>query len=64
MTETPKLLSVPQAAMLLGLSSPTIRRLIAQGVIPVVQIGGRGHAVRIRRRDLDRLLDARPRSAA
>jgi len=60
---TEKLLSVPEAAMVLELSGPTVRRLIREGVVPIVQLGGRGHAVRIRRSDLDRLLEAQSRSA-
>ena len=58
------LMNVEDAAGVLSLSAPTVRRLIRQGVIPVVQLGGPGHRVRIRRRDLDRLLEAQPRSAA
>lgn len=61
---TEKFLSVPEAALMLGLSSPTVRRLIREGTIPIVQLGGRGHAVRIRRADLDRLLEAQAVSAA
>jgi len=58
------LLTVPEAALALGRSGPTVRRYIAQGVLPVVQIGGPGHAVRIRRDDLERLTESRPRAAA
>jgi excisionase family DNA binding protein len=55
------LLTVDEAAMELRLSSPTLRRLISEGIVPVVQLGGPGHAVRVRREDLDRLLEARSR---
>jgi len=54
---------VPEVALALGCSGPTVRRLIAEGVIPVVQLGGKGHALRIRRPDVDKLLEARPRVA-
>ena len=36
------LLTIPEAALVLGRSGPTIRRYIAQGYLPVVQIGGPG----------------------
>jgi excisionase family DNA binding protein len=57
------LLTVPEAALTLRVSSSTLRRLIAEGVVPVVQLAP-NHAVRIRRDDLNRLLEAQPRSAA
>ena len=58
------LLSVPEAALLLGRSGPTVRRLIAEGHLPIVQIGGHGRAVRIKREDIDRLTESRSRTAA
>ncbi len=64
MTDDKELLTVPEAALALGRSGPTVRRLIGQGILPVVQIGGPRHAVRIRRDDLDRLLESRPGAAA
>ena len=57
-----ELLTIAKTAMELRLSSPTVRRLIGEGVIPVVQLAP-AHAVRIKRADLDKLLEAEPRSA-
>ena len=59
-----ELLTIPEAAFALGRSGPTVRRLIAEGHLPIVQIGGHGHAVRIRRDDLERLTESRPKTAA
>jgi excisionase family DNA binding protein len=58
-----ELLTVPEAAMALRMSAPTVRRLIGQGLLPVVQAAPH-HAVRVRRDDLDRITEARPRAAA
>ena len=55
-----ELLTIPEAALALGRSGPTVRRLIAQGLLPIVQLGGPGHAVRIRRDDLERLTESGP----
>ena len=63
MSNETELLNVGEVALALGCSGPTVRRLIAEGVIPVVQLGGKGHALRIRRPDVDKLLEARPRVA-
>lgn len=62
-TDDHNLLTVAEAALELRLSGPTVRRLIREGVVPAVQLAP-GHAVRIRRRDLDRLLQAQRRTAA
>jgi excisionase family DNA binding protein len=59
-----ELLSVPEAAMALEISAPSLRRLIAQGAIPIVQLGGPHHLVRVRRDDVERLLTPKPRTAA
>jgi excisionase family DNA binding protein len=56
-----RLLSVPEAVMELRLSATTVRRLLREDTIPVVQVGGQGHAIRIRRSDLDRLFEAQPK---
>jgi len=61
---TRELLNIAEVGAVLGLSRPTVRRLIAQGIVPTIQLGGRGHAVRVRREDLERLLEARARDAA
>jgi len=63
-TDDRDLLTVPEAALALGCSGPTVRRLIGQGVIPVVQLGGHRHAIRIRRDDVERMLESRPKAAA
>jgi predicted DNA-binding transcriptional regulator AlpA len=44
MTE-PELMTADDTAGTLGLSQPTVRRLIPEGVFPVVQLGGPGRAV-------------------
>ena len=62
-TDEHELLTVAETAMALRVSAPTVRRLIAQGLLPAVQVA-RGHALRVRRSDLDRLIAAQPRSAA
>jgi excisionase family DNA binding protein len=46
------LLKVPQAAELVGVSERTIRDWIDRGLVPAVQPAGKGHAVRIDRREL------------
>jgi excisionase family DNA binding protein len=47
------LLTVGETAAILNLSTRTVRRLIASGTIPVVSIG---RSVRIRPRDVERLI--------
>lgn len=51
----PLLLTIPEAADLLALSRATLYRLIADGQIETLRIGG---VQRIRPRALDRFLDA------
>jgi excisionase family DNA binding protein len=51
----PLLLSVTRAAELLGVSRSTLYQLVAAGRVPVVRLG---RAVRVPRRDLERLADA------
>ena len=58
-----ELLNVGEVALALGCSGPTVRGLIAEGTIPVIQLGGKRRAVRVRRADVDKLLEARPRAA-
>jgi excisionase family DNA binding protein len=41
--ESGALLSVPQAADVLGVSTATIRRMINGGELPAAQLGGRAH---------------------
>jgi excisionase family DNA binding protein len=59
----PELMTVDDTAGTLGLSPPTVRRLIREGVLPAVQLGGKGHALRIRRADINRLLEPQPTAA-
>jgi excisionase family DNA binding protein len=47
------LLSVNETAELLGVSTKQVRRLIARGELPAVQLGGRGSAIRIDREELE-----------
>jgi excisionase family DNA binding protein len=55
--------TVSEVADLLGVNHQTVRRKIAQGEIPAVQLGGRGSHIRIPRDGLDAWLGAveRPR---
>ena len=46
-------LTVAEASAELGVSPKTIRRKIAAGQLPAVQLGGSGAAIRISRRALD-----------
>jgi excisionase family DNA binding protein len=52
--QEPAALSVPTAAIYLGVSVDTIRRLVRAGSIPHARIGS---AIRIRRADLDAYLE-------
>ena len=58
------LVSVPEAAMMLEISAPTLRRWIEAGVVPIIHPAGPGHIVRIRRDDVERLLEVKPKAAA
>lgn len=51
----PELISIPVAATMLGISQPTIRRMIRAGLMRTVRIGG---SVRIDGRKLRQWLDA------
>ena len=53
---TPEFLTAKEAADVCRCSVPTIRRRIAEGQLPAVQLGGRGAGVRIRRDDLENWL--------
>ena len=46
-------LSAKEVASLVGVSLRTVRRWIAEGTLPAARVGG---VVRIRRRDLERVL--------
>jgi excisionase family DNA binding protein len=48
------LLTVAQVALLLGVDEKTVRRKIARGEIPAVQLGGRRAPVRIALDELQR----------
>jgi excisionase family DNA binding protein len=53
-------MSVAEAAMLLGVSAPTIRRKIATGELPAVRLGDKGSSIRIPRAELEAWLYAPP----
>jgi excisionase family DNA binding protein len=42
----------------------TVRRMIADGRLPAVQLGGPGSAIRVREEELERWLDAPPEGEA
>ena len=44
-----ELLTVAEAADMLGVSRITVRRRIRDGTLPAVQLGGAGHALRVSR---------------
>ena len=54
------LVSVPEAARLLSVSTSTVRRLIASGELPSYRVGAR--SVRLNRRELGRALRPMPPS--
>jgi excisionase family DNA binding protein len=54
-TNQRELLHVKEAASLLGCSSDTVRRAIANGELPAVTLGSHGR-YRIRRQDLEQFL--------
>ena len=51
-------LTVKEAARRLGLHEVTVRRKIARGEIPALQLGGRGASIRILENELERWLFA------
>lgn len=54
-----QMLDVWQTADYLGITEPAARRLIRDGVIPVIKIGGRPKSrIRVRVSDLDALIAA------
>lgn len=55
----PDLMEVPDTADYLNLTEGTVRRLIRDGVIPIVKLGGKKKSrIRVRRADLDALIAA------
>ena len=63
-TATPaprRLVSLTQAAEILGVSTKTVRRYIAAGDLDAVRLGRR--TIRIKTESLDRLIDAHPINA-
>ncbi len=58
------LLSVAQAAERLSVSEKTVRRLIARGELPAVQLGGQRGPIRLDERELIAWLYRDPREAA
>jgi excisionase family DNA binding protein len=55
-TITRPLLTVQQVAARTSLSVSSVRRKIAAGEIPAVQLGGQGRAIRVDPDELDRFL--------
>jgi excisionase family DNA binding protein len=53
----PKWLTVKETARVLGLHEITVRRKVAAGVIPALQLGGRGCAVRVMEDELSSWLE-------
>jgi excisionase family DNA binding protein len=62
--DAPELLTVAEAAVICHVSAPTIRRRIAEGELPAVQVGGPGKSVRIRRDVLEKWLYGPPKENA
>ena len=65
--ETREYLSLPEVALKLGISAPTVRRKIAEGELPAVRLGGPGSSLRVSRSSLERWLASRataPETAA
>jgi excisionase family DNA binding protein len=56
-----RLVSLTQAAEILGVSTKSVRRYIAAGDLDAVRIGRR--TIRIKTESLDRLIDAHPINA-
>lgn len=56
-----RLVSLPEAAEILGLSVKTVRRYIASGDLDAVRLGRK--TIRIKTESLDRLIDAHPINA-
>jgi len=55
----PDLLDMWQVADYLGITEPAARRLVRDGVIPIVKIGGKPKSrIRVKRIDLDALIEA------
>jgi excisionase family DNA binding protein len=46
-------LTVPEVAMRLGVSAPTVRRKIAAGQLPAIQLDGPHSSIRVSRRELE-----------
>jgi excisionase family DNA binding protein len=55
-TSAPELLSVRDVAERLGVTTKTVRRKIARGQIPAVQLGGPGSELRVDERELNEWL--------
>ena len=54
-----EMLDVWEVAEYLGITEPAARRLIRDGIIPIVKVGGKARSrIRVRRSDLDALIEA------
>ena len=60
---TPRLLTLRETAERLGVSVDTVRRRIAEGALPAIQLGGRGTSVRVDPAELERWLYGEPGEA-
>jgi excisionase family DNA binding protein len=56
-TDSPRFLSVSQAAVALGVSGPTVRRWVKDGHLRAVQVGGEQGVIRIAESELKRLAE-------
>ena len=52
-TRRSELLTVKETASRLGYHPMTVRKKIAEGEIPAVQLGGKGSAIRVDQRELE-----------
>lgn len=48
-TQEPEYLTLPEVAIALQVSVPTVRRKITEGELPAVQLGGPGSSLRVPR---------------
>lgn len=58
---TRRLVSIAASAEILGISTKTVRRLIAAGELEAVRVGRR--TIRIRTESINRMIDAHPVNA-
>jgi excisionase family DNA binding protein len=61
--DTSELLTVREVAFRLGVHPMTVRRMIRDGRMPAMQLGGPGTAVRVDAAELERWLHGPPEAA-